>query len=828
MKHLPVSATAVAAFLSCALWTQAQSPYREAGYLYLSPRPESPYTSPETRFVLVRFANVNPSEVTNLTTSFITVNGASSGPHPGTTHVASDGRTVIFTMTENFSPTELVTVTLNPQLAPGANGQVDPFEYQFPVNEPMPGTVPTAARSSWYPPVPLSQLDTNQPGTDDAATMAKQAPRPTSGQPVNQAFIMPNGVSVPSDFPQIVITVNSNPCPGDLFLENGRNIHPGYTMIVDNNGMPLWYHRGWIQDLRTQLNGMLSWHTIVSGHPQYTTFDQNFNPSNTYVCVNGYTTDGHDFRMLKDGSYFIIGTRTHSINWGQYVPGGSPNATVTETAVQGFTPDGDLVFQWRAWDHLDIRISGLDFTHMNAVEVDTDGNLLVSSRYLWEVTKVNRDTGDIIWRLGGGNSSFTFVNDPLNGFAAQHFVSALGNNRYMVFDNGNSRPVLLSRAVEYQLDFTNMTATMLWQFRDTPDKYTYWMGSAQRLTNGNTLINFVRSYYPKAIEVDSNDVKHFELTLVPNSDSYRAYRFPWTGVVAAPYLVVEPEAHNVTLVFNKFGDHSVDHYCIYSGTSPGPTDLVATSKATLLRLTNVVNGAVNYFRVTAVNTNGVESPYSNEENLLVNIALPGQNMVLNGDFSQGTNGWTWQVTSPASANLDVADKIAHFQIANAGIYTSDIQLSQAGMHLTQGKQYTFAFDAWSPVPRLLEAKVEQNSDSGVNYSGVQPVSITPVTNHFRFTFTMSNLSDENARVSFNAGASPYDVYVDNVSLVEKVYAPGDFNWDGCVGYDDLEVLVGEWQKAQSGLTADLNGDGKVDFEDFVIFSQDWTGGGFCQ
>jgi len=149
------------------------------------------------------------------------------------------------------------------------------------------------------------------------------------------------------------------------------------------------------------------------------------------------------------------------------------------------------------------------------------------------------------------------------------------------------------------------------------------------------------------------------------------------------------------------------------------------------------------------------------------------------------------------------------------------------LKLTQGKGYTFEFDAWSAAPRTFEARVEQNADGGVNYSGIQPITITPVTNHFSFQFKMLDDSDDNARVVFNAGALPHDIYIANVSLRENVYVPGDFNWDGCVGFDDLEVLTGEWQGNQNPLTADLNGDGKVNFADFVIFSESWSGGGVC-
>ena len=64
---------------------------------------------------------------------------------------------------------------------------------------------------------------------------------------------------------------------------------------------------------------------------------------------------------------------------------------------------------------IDIKGTGFDFPHMNAIDVDTDGHILLSSRSTSEITKINRDTGEIIWRFGGVNNQFTFANDPLSG-----------------------------------------------------------------------------------------------------------------------------------------------------------------------------------------------------------------------------------------------------------------------------------------------------------------------------------------------------------------------------------------------------------------------------
>jgi hypothetical protein len=56
---------------------------------------------------------------------------------------------------------------------------------------------------------------------------------------------------------------------------------------------------------------------------------------------------------------------------------------------------------------------------------------------------------------------------------------------------------------------------------------------------------------------------------------------------------------------------------------------------------------------------------------------------------------------------------------------------------------------------------------------------------------------------------------------------GDFDCDGCVQLDDLAVLVGEWLEEESGLTADLYENGKVDFKDFAIFAENYQTGASC-
>ncbi len=118
--------------------------------------------------------------------------------------------------------------------------------------------------------------------------------------------------------------------------------------------------------------------------------------------------------------------------------------------------------------------------------------ILLSSRHLNEITKINRATGDMIWRLGGVHNQFTFVNDTLP-FHYQHHIRRIANGNITCSIMEIFTHLLFSRAVEYHLDEVNKIATLVWQYRNTPVIYGPSMGSVQRLQNGNTLICWGRN-----------------------------------------------------------------------------------------------------------------------------------------------------------------------------------------------------------------------------------------------------------------------------------------------------------------------------------------------
>ena len=222
-------------------------------------------------------------------------------------------------------------------------------------------------------------------------------------------------------------------------------------------------------------------------------------------------------------------------------------------------------------------------------------------------------------------------------------------------------------------------------------------------------------------------------------------------------------------IFNKFGDHNVAYYRIYGGTSPQPTTLLDTSEITMKALTNLTNGVRYYFRVTAVDINGVESDYSNEENALVYFQDPGQigqELVVNGDFSQGKQGWIWELQG-GDAQWNVSNGVAHFSITDGGQEIYSVQLRQAGIPLIRGQSYIFKFDAWADAPRVIEAKVGQDQSPYTNYSQIGYSYVTTQRRRFEYNFTMNDSTDTNARVVINTGTSDADIYLDNVSLKQQ-------------------------------------------------------------
>jgi hypothetical protein len=219
------------------------------------------------------------------------------------------------------------------------------------------------------------------------------------------------------------------------------------------------------------------------------------------------------------------------------VEGGNPEAVVIGLVIQEVDIDRNVYFEWRSRDHMEITeasdvvdLTGefIDYVHANAFEFDQDGNLLVSQRHMDEITKINYETGDIIWRMGilAKMNDFTF-NDTV-GFSHQHDIRVLPNGNYTIYDNGNGhKPFPFTQVVEYKIDEVNKTATKVWGYKQDTNMFALATGSNRRITEDRTVIGWGFNWPLLASEVSLNGEKHFDLLGQDNVFNYRALKQDW-------------------------------------------------------------------------------------------------------------------------------------------------------------------------------------------------------------------------------------------------------------------------------------------------------------
>lgn len=300
-----------------------------------------------------------------------------------------------------------------------------------------------------------------------------------------------------------------------------------YALIIDREATPVWFKefRDAVADFQKQPGGTYTaWSSRDGSASVFHEFDAMGTFRASYRASNGLETGPHELR-LADNGYALFGIEFRTMDLSSL--GGLPNASVRGIVVEWNR--GGQIFRWNTFDHFSVADAAPDIPlttatvnpwHGNAIEIDTDGNLLVSFRNMDEITKINAQTGAIIWRMGGRRNQFTFRNDPLNGFSHQHGIRRLAGGNIILFDNGNLHSPPQSRAVEYRLDEVNRIAEMVWEYRPHPLLYAFALGFAQRLRNGNTLICFGTAQ--RIIEVDASGRKRWEVAI--NDAQRYAYR----------------------------------------------------------------------------------------------------------------------------------------------------------------------------------------------------------------------------------------------------------------------------------------------------------------
>jgi hypothetical protein len=317
----------------------------------------------------------------------------------------------------------------------------------------------------------------------------------------------------------------------------------GYAFVVklNNDGIPLFYRQTTRPcfDFKKHPTGKVSYAEFVGDTTlaEHVVLDDSFIEVDRVSTVGLVDTDEHEFLIRPNGNYVVLAYEPVVRDLTEF--GRSSAESIFDGIWQELSPKREVLFEWNTWDHMAFdesvyfAMDKRDYSHMNSAFIDDDGNWIVSSRGQAQVLKFDGATGEVIWRLGGVDNDFTFVNDPYPGLCGQHTASMLENGHLLLFDNGqHCYPTMpqrgeLTRIVEYELDDVAMTAKLVWSYsRD--DAYTVSQGSAQRLANGNTWIGWGIGTELLATEVTRDGEVVFELRARSRSGdvhSYRAWRF---------------------------------------------------------------------------------------------------------------------------------------------------------------------------------------------------------------------------------------------------------------------------------------------------------------
>ncbi|KAK7402446.1 hypothetical protein QQX98_011807 [Neonectria punicea] len=184
-----------------------------------------------------------------------------------------------------------------------------------------------------------------------------------------------------------------------------------------------------------------------------------------------------------------------------------------------------------------------DYFHLNSIDKDDDGNYLISSRHTSTIFKLSGRDGSIIWKLGGDQSTFQL--SPELGFSHQHDARFLNRSAdgtietISLFDNSawafgleNESQATLhphSRALIVQLNHVDNSTTVLQSYASPDHLSAASQGNAQVLANGHVFVNWGQEGAVTEFRADGTPIFNAFLDTGASVQSYRGFRFEWTG-----------------------------------------------------------------------------------------------------------------------------------------------------------------------------------------------------------------------------------------------------------------------------------------------------------
>lgn len=394
-----------------------------------------------------------------------------------------------------------------------------------------------------------------------------------------------NFVSAPALHP-MKVTLNVNKpgtAPGLIFVApytsyEATMIGQTGSLIMDQAGNPVWFRP--LRSIYTQNSDfrlqsfnkrpvLTMWQGTISGtqsadpnlpagDPEpgayFQIIDQHYKVIKKIKAQKGYTADVHEFTITKRNTALFTAVKQVPADLTEY--GGPEDGYFDNYSIQEVDlMTGELLFFWNVLAHVDPADSMMpassaidsnniwDCFHVNSVEEGPGNTILVSMRNMWTIYNIDKETGNIIWQLGGKQSDFALELDA--EFSWQHDARHRSGNRISLFDDAccaspSSQPDGPARGLILQLDFQHMTAYVDRTYYHDPLLFVPSQGNLQKLPNGNQFVGWGQESYLSEFAYDGNTEEDPSVNFLydmqfPNQNlSYRAFKNKWVGLPLYP------------------------------------------------------------------------------------------------------------------------------------------------------------------------------------------------------------------------------------------------------------------------------------------------------
>jgi hypothetical protein len=412
---------------------------------------------------------------------------------------------------------------------------------------------------------------------------------------------------------------------GYLFLGPGAEgqIQAG-PLIADNDGEPVWFRPRsdvWVSNFRSFSyldDPVLTWWEgvvvvpIGYGRGTGVIVDRSYRHQARIRPVGGAPMDMHELRLTPEGTALFT-CYPRWVRADLSAVGGPRDGRVLESVFQEVdVRNGRLLLEWRSLEHVPVQESyeplqdPYDYLHLNSIAVAPDGNLLVSGRHTWTVYKLDRASGQVIWRLGGKRSDFGLSPDAR--FSWQHDAEQPSERVLTVFDNGydgHTKTEPRSRGMVLELDEARRTARLAQAFYHSSPLLASAMGSVQILPDGHVLVGWGSQPYVGEFAADGRVLA--DVRLAHGQQCYRSYRLPWIGQPhRAPAIRAtrHPHSGTGTLYASWNGATELASWQVHAGARPSDLRPVGAVRRQGFETVIPVDGASGYAAVSALDATG--------------------------------------------------------------------------------------------------------------------------------------------------------------------------------------------------------------------------------